>query len=85
MAPSGRASRMTNVCFAGKNGHIAGVTPFPLLTQSGRWHFKTIYFSTLENLAVRIINNPPRLYCILNNIIVDDQQKWHQITYLVHQ
>ena len=26
---------LTNVCFEGKNGHDAGVTPFPLLTQSG--------------------------------------------------
>lgn len=47
--------------------------------------FQNNIFSTQKNLAVRIINNPPRLYCILNNIIVDDQQKWHQIAYLVHQ
>jgi hypothetical protein len=26
---------LTNVCFEGKNGHDAGVTPFPLMTQSG--------------------------------------------------
>jgi membrane fusion protein, type I secretion system len=26
---------LTNVCFEGKNGHDAGVTPFPLVTQSG--------------------------------------------------
>jgi hypothetical protein len=43
----------------------------PLMTQSG--------------LVGRIINNPPRLYCILNNIIVDGQQKWHQLAYLVDQ
>ena len=24
---------LTNVCFEGKNGHYASVTPFPLLTQ----------------------------------------------------
>ncbi len=27
---------LTNVCFEGKNGHYAGVRPFPLMTQSGR-------------------------------------------------
>ena len=48
----------------------------PLLTQSGR---------TIEKLSGRIVNNQPRLYCILNNIIVDGQQIWHQIAYLVHQ
>jgi hypothetical protein len=26
---------LSNVCFEGKNGHDAGVTPFPLVTQSG--------------------------------------------------
>ena len=26
---------LTNVCFGGKNGHDAGVTPFPLMTHSG--------------------------------------------------
>jgi hypothetical protein len=26
---------LTNVCFEGKNGHDAGVTPFPLMTHSG--------------------------------------------------
>jgi hypothetical protein len=26
---------LTNVCFEGKNRHDAGVTPFPLMTQSG--------------------------------------------------
>ena len=26
---------LTNVCFEEKNGHDAGVTPFPLMTQSG--------------------------------------------------
>ena len=26
---------LANVCFEGKNGHDAGVTPFPLVTQSG--------------------------------------------------
>ena len=26
---------LTKVCFGGKNGHDAGVTPFPLMTQSG--------------------------------------------------
>jgi hypothetical protein len=26
----------TNVCFEGKNGHDAGMTPFPLMTLSGR-------------------------------------------------
>jgi hypothetical protein len=26
---------LTNVRFEGKNGHDAGVTPFPLMTQSG--------------------------------------------------
>ena len=25
---------LTNVCFEGKNGHDAGVTPFPLMTQT---------------------------------------------------
>jgi hypothetical protein len=25
---------LTNVCFEGKNGHDAGVTPFPLMTHS---------------------------------------------------
>jgi hypothetical protein len=27
---------LTNVCFEGKNRHDAGVTPFPLMTRSGR-------------------------------------------------
>jgi hypothetical protein len=26
---------LTNVSFEGKNGHNAGVTPFPLMTQNG--------------------------------------------------
>jgi hypothetical protein len=26
---------LTNVCFKGKNGHDAGVTPFPLMAHSG--------------------------------------------------
>ncbi len=26
---------LSNVCFEGKNGHDAGVTPFPLMTLSG--------------------------------------------------
>jgi hypothetical protein len=26
---------MQPVCFEGKNGHDAGVTPFPVMTQSG--------------------------------------------------
>ena len=26
---------LTNVCFGGKSGHNAGVTRFPLMTQSG--------------------------------------------------
>jgi hypothetical protein len=52
------------------------------MTQSGRWHFKTIYFSTLEKLAGRIINKPP---AFLITIIVDGQQKLHQLADLVHQ
>ena len=29
---------LTNVCFEGKNGHDAGVTPFPIMTHSRhRW------------------------------------------------
>jgi hypothetical protein len=27
---------LTNVCFEGKNGHDSGVTPFPLMTHTGR-------------------------------------------------
>jgi hypothetical protein len=33
---------LTNVCFEGKNGHDAGVTPFPLMTQSGPTDFTRI-------------------------------------------
>jgi hypothetical protein len=29
---------LTNVCFEGKNGHDAGATSFPLMTQSGHLH-----------------------------------------------
>jgi hypothetical protein len=28
---------LINVRFGGKNGHDAGVTPFPLMTLSGHW------------------------------------------------
>jgi hypothetical protein len=32
---------LTNVCFERKNGHDAGVTPFPLMTLSGHSHART--------------------------------------------
>ena len=35
LAHSELAITRMNVCFEGKNGHDAGVTPFPLMTQSG--------------------------------------------------
>ena len=34
MAQSGRATHADDVCFEGNNGHDAGVTAFPLMTQS---------------------------------------------------
>jgi hypothetical protein len=34
LAHSGRAARVANVRFEGKNGHDAGMTPLPLVTQS---------------------------------------------------
>ena len=35
LAHSGRASRLTNVCFGGKNGRDADLSRCPLMTQSG--------------------------------------------------
>ena len=54
MAPSGRASRMTNVCFAGKNGHIAGVTPFPLASKT------LILADTIINIELDKVTEPWR-------------------------
>ena len=45
---------LTNVCFEGKNGHDAGVTPFPLMTQSGHRRARQTSYGRRGSTADRL-------------------------------
>src|SRR6476660_6825999 len=45
---------LTNVCFEGKNGHDAGMTPFPLMTQSR--HSASMAFTQPSVVATAFLN-----------------------------
>jgi hypothetical protein len=59
---------LTKVCFEGKNGHAAGVTPFPLMTQSR--HHSRIEGRTagIRIHDVDSANTYPPLECLGMNI-----------------
>src|SRR6476660_5442508 len=56
---------LTNVCFGGKNGHDAGVTPFPLMTQSG--HFVSSMLIGWKGARPRAAaQGPPNMWHVIS-------------------
>jgi hypothetical protein len=53
---------LTNVCFEGKNGYDAGVTPFPLMTQSGH-RLRLTGRRTIISKQSRAGRRPPSARC----------------------